>query len=81
LSGVSVHKCGGWVERLYGKKRYVKMHFAVDVKKKEVLAVDATTDDIHDSEINLCLDAFAIMLGRISESCMIILFLSTFIAA
>jgi len=34
-SGVSVHKCGGWVERLYGrKKRYVKIHFAVDVKNK-----------------------------------------------
>jgi len=32
-SGVSVHKCGGWVERLYGRrKRYVKMHFAVDVR-------------------------------------------------
>ena len=35
-SGVSVHKAGGWVERLYGKKkRYVKIHFAVDVKTKE----------------------------------------------
>jgi hypothetical protein len=51
-SGVSVHKCGGWVERVYGrKKRYVKIHFAVDVKTKEVLAMDVTTDDIHDSEV------------------------------
>jgi hypothetical protein len=51
-SGVSVHKCGGWVERLYGRKRrYVKIHFAVDVKTKEVLAMDVTTDDIHDSEV------------------------------
>jgi len=32
-SCVSVHKCGGWVERLCGgKKRYIKIHFAVDVK-------------------------------------------------
>jgi len=32
-SGVSVHKCGGWVERIYGgRKRYVKIRFAVDVK-------------------------------------------------
>jgi hypothetical protein len=31
-SGDSIHKCGGWIERVYGKKkRYVKMHFAVDV--------------------------------------------------
>jgi hypothetical protein len=51
-SGVSVHKCGGWVERVYGrKKRYVKIHFAVDVKTKEVLAMDVTTDDMHDSEV------------------------------
>jgi hypothetical protein len=50
-SGVSVHKRGGWVERLYGrKKRYVKIHFAVDVKTKEVLAMDVTTDDAHDSK-------------------------------
>jgi len=27
-SGVGVHKCGGWVERLYGKKKHhVKIHF------------------------------------------------------
>ena len=40
-SGVSVHKCGGWVERLYGgKKRYVKIHFAVDVKTGEVVATE-----------------------------------------
>jgi len=45
-SGVSVHKCGGWFKRLYGgRKRYVKMHFAVDVKTKEVVAVDVTTND------------------------------------
>jgi hypothetical protein len=51
-SGVSVHKCGGWVERLYGRKRrYVKIHFAVDVKTKEVLAMYVTTDDMHDSEV------------------------------
>jgi hypothetical protein len=51
-SGVSVHKCGGWVERLYGKKkRYIKIHFAVDVITKEVLAMEVTTDDVHDSEV------------------------------
>ena len=50
-SGVSVHRCGGRVERIYGgKKRYVKIHFAVDVKIKEILAMDVTTDGIHDSE-------------------------------
>jgi hypothetical protein len=36
-SGVSVHMCGGWVERLYGgRKRYIKIHFAVDVKRRRL---------------------------------------------
>ena len=50
-SGVSVHKSGGWVTRVHGKKkRYIKVHFAVDVKTKEVVAMEVTTDDAHDSE-------------------------------
>jgi len=61
-SGVSVHKCkcGGWVERIHGKwKRYVKIHFAIDVRTKEVLAMEVTADDKHDSEVlpNLIMDA------------------------
>lgn len=39
-SGVSVHKCGEWVERVHGKRRrYIKISFAVDVKAKEVLSM------------------------------------------
>jgi len=34
-SGVCIHKSAGWVEQ--GKKRhYIKIHFAVEVKTKEV---------------------------------------------
>jgi len=70
-SGVSVHKRGGWVERLYGrKKRYVKMHFAVDVKTKEVLAMEVTTDDKHDSEVLPSIMANASRYRLISEACM-----------
>lgn len=50
-SGVSIHKCGGWVERIHGKKkRYIKIHFAVDVKTKEVVSMQVTIDDVHDLE-------------------------------
>jgi len=36
-SGISVHKSGGWVTRLHGKKkRYIKIHFVVNVKTKEL---------------------------------------------
>jgi len=49
-TGVRVHKAGGWVERKHGKKkRYVKIHLAVDVETKEALALMVTTDGIHDS--------------------------------
>jgi len=49
-TGVRVHKAGGWVEREYGKKkRYVKIHLAVDVATKQALAMLVTTDGTHDS--------------------------------
>ena len=50
-TGVKVHRAGGWVERKHGKrKRYVKLHFAVNVETKEVVAMEVTTDDAHDSK-------------------------------
>ncbi|MBS7614614.1 IS5 family transposase [Candidatus Bathyarchaeota archaeon] len=51
-TGVRVHKAGGWVERRYGKKkRYVKIHLAVDVETKQTLAMIVTTDGTHDSRV------------------------------
>jgi hypothetical protein len=51
-SGVRVCRCGGWVERVYGKrKRYIKIHFAVDINTKEAISMDVTIDDVHDSEV------------------------------
>jgi len=48
-TGVKVRRAGGWVERKHGKrKRYVKLHFAVDVETKEVVAMEISTDDVHD---------------------------------
>jgi len=50
-TGISVHKAGGWVERVHGKKRrYVKLHFAVNIESKEVVAMEVSTDDKHDVE-------------------------------
>ena len=51
-TGVKVRLAGGWVERKHGKrKRYVKLHFAVDVETKEVVAMEVTTDDVHDVKV------------------------------
>ena len=57
--------------RLYdGRKRHVKIHFAVDVKTKEVVAMDVTTDDIHDSKALPSIMADASRHRLISEACM-----------
>ena len=46
-----MEKAGGWIERKHGKKkRYVKLHFAVRVDTHEVVAMEVSTDDVHDSE-------------------------------
>jgi len=51
-TGVRVLKAGGWIERVHGvKKKYVKVHFAVNVKTKEVVAMEVTTDEVHDSKV------------------------------
>jgi hypothetical protein len=51
-TGVKVEKAGGWVERKHGKKkRYVKLHFAVRVDTHEVVSMEVTTDDVHDSKL------------------------------
>jgi hypothetical protein len=48
-TGIKVEKAGGWVERKHGKKkRYVKLHFAVNTETKEVVAMEISTDDTHD---------------------------------
>jgi IS5 family transposase len=50
-TGIKVHRAGGWVERKHGKRnRYVKIHFAVNVETGEVVAMEVTTDDAHDSK-------------------------------
>jgi hypothetical protein len=38
-TGIKVEKAGGWIERKHGKKkRYVKLHFAVNTVTHEVVA-------------------------------------------
>ena len=51
-TGISVHRAGGWIEREHGKKkRYVKIHFAVNVETRAVVAMEVTTDEVHDSKV------------------------------
>jgi hypothetical protein len=48
-TGIKVEKAGGWVERKHGeKRRIVKLHFAVNTVTHEVVAMEVSTDDVHD---------------------------------
>jgi hypothetical protein len=48
-TGIGVHKAGGWIERKHGKKRrYVKLHFAINTETHEVVEMEVSTDDEHD---------------------------------
>jgi hypothetical protein len=48
-TGIKVEKAGGWIERKHGKKkRYIKLHFAVNTETHEVVAMEISTDDMHD---------------------------------
>ena len=51
-TGIKVYKAGGWIERKHGKKkRYVKLHLAVNVETREVISLEISTDDTHDSKV------------------------------
>jgi len=67
-TGVKVFKSGGWMERTYGKKkRCVKVHFAVNVRTKEVVAMEVTTDEVHDSRVADRLVEEAERNGKVNE--------------
>ena len=52
-SGVKVTNRGEWVRELWNrrsKKGYLKIHLAVDVKTKQILAIEVTDDRVADAE-------------------------------
>jgi hypothetical protein len=45
-----VHKGGDWIRRVWKvRKGYLKVHLAVDVKSHRILAVDITSEKVHDA--------------------------------
>ena len=48
-SGIKVHNGGDWIRHVWKVKRgYLKIYFAVDIKTKQVVAVDVSSEKIHD---------------------------------
>ena len=48
-SGIKVHNGGDWMRHVWKVKRgYLKIHFAVDIKTKQVVSMDVSSEKVHD---------------------------------
>ena len=51
-TGVKVTNRGEWIRHKWKVKRgYLKIHIAVDVKKKRILSLDVTSEQVHDGKV------------------------------
>jgi len=50
-SGIKVHNSGDWIRHVWKVKRgYLKIHFAVDIKTKQVVSMDVSSEKVHDGK-------------------------------
>ena len=48
-SGIKVHNGGDWIRRVWKvKKGYLKIHFAVDIRTKQIVSMDVSSEKVHD---------------------------------
>lgn len=51
-TGIKVSNRGEWIRHKWNVKRgYLKIHLAVDIKKKRILSLHVTSEQVHDSKI------------------------------
>jgi len=51
-SGVKVHNGGGWIRRVWKvRKGYLKIHFAVNIKTKQVASMDVSSEKVMTASI------------------------------
>src|SRR3989338_3706065 len=50
-SGLKADHGGTWLENRFGRKkrRWIKIHFAIDVKSKRIIEFSVTTDKVHEN--------------------------------
>ena len=48
-SGIKVHNGGDWIRHVWKVKRgYLKIHFAVDIRTKQIVSMDVSSEKVHD---------------------------------
>jgi hypothetical protein len=51
-TGIKVANRGDWLHHKWKeRKSYLKIHVAVDIKKKKILSLEVTSEEVHDSKI------------------------------
>jgi Transposase DDE domain len=51
-TGLKVTNRGEWIRHKWKVKRgYLKIHIAVDIKRKRILSLDVTSEQVHDSQV------------------------------
>lgn len=51
-TGIKVSNRGEWISHKWNVKRgYIKIHLAVDIRKKRILSIHVTSDRIHDGKV------------------------------
>jgi hypothetical protein len=49
-TGIKVTNRGNWMRHKWNvRKGYLKIHVAVDIKKKKIISLEVTSEEVHDS--------------------------------
>lgn len=69
-TGVKVTNRGKWIRHKWNVKRgYLKIHIAVDIKKKRILSLQVTSEQVHDGKVlPLLIDDITIKQNKVIET-------------
>jgi hypothetical protein len=69
-TGIKVTNRGEWIRHKWNVKRgYLKIHIAVDIKKKRILSLQVTSEQVHDGKVlPLLIDDITIKQNKVIET-------------
>ena len=50
-TGIKLANRGGWMHHKWHVRKGLKIHIAVDIKKKRILSLEVTSEEVHDGKI------------------------------
>ena len=70
-TGIKVSNRGDWIRHKWHiRKGYLKIHVAVDIRKKKILSLKVTSEEVHDGKVpSELVDDITIKQNKIVEYC------------